>query len=214
MGACSHKRAIAALIAGVILGGPAAGLADEGVTYRWVDEKGVVHYGDRVPPQYAEKERAVLNRQGVEVGRMDAQKSAEQLAADTQRNEQQLRQKQHDNFLLTTYTSVKDIESLRDVRVDQLKGQKAAAEQYVSTLHERLVALQTRAMLFKPYNDRKDARRMPDDLAEDIVRTLNEMHAQRNALAVKDEEEQKLRMEFDADIRRFRELRATARVSP
>ena len=27
-----------------------------GIAYRWVDENGVVHYGDRVPPQYAKKE--------------------------------------------------------------------------------------------------------------------------------------------------------------
>ncbi|MGH8286465.1 MAG: DUF4124 domain-containing protein, partial [Steroidobacteraceae bacterium] len=31
-----------------------AGQKSGEVTYRWVDEKGVVHYGDRVPPQYAE----------------------------------------------------------------------------------------------------------------------------------------------------------------
>jgi len=36
-------------------------------------------------------------------------------------------------------------------------------EQYLENLHSRLSVLQTRAMLFKPYNPRQEARRMPDD---------------------------------------------------
>ena len=45
------------------------------VSYRWVDENGVVHYGDRVPPQYSQKETSVINSQGVEVERREALKS-------------------------------------------------------------------------------------------------------------------------------------------
>src|SRR5271169_937278 len=54
----------------------------QGVAYRWVDEQGVVHYGDHVPPEYTGKDRTILNGRGVEVGHLDAQKSAEQIAAD------------------------------------------------------------------------------------------------------------------------------------
>ena len=117
-----------------------------------------------------------------------------------------MRQKQHDAFLTTNYTSVKDIEALRDVRLDQLRGQKSAAEQYVESLHSRLSALQTRARLFKPYSPRPDARRMPDNLAEDLVHTLNELRTQNSVVTVKDEEENALKAQFQADIDRFREL--------
>jgi hypothetical protein len=176
------------------------------VAYRWVDEQGVVHYGDRIPPQYAEKERTLLNSQGVAVGHVEAAKTPEQAAAQAREQQERLRQKQHDSFLMTTYTSVKDIEALRDVRLDQLKGQRVAAEQYVENLRTRLATLQTRALLFRPYSQRPEARRMPDDLAEDLVRTLNEMRSQTNALAVKGEEESTLRAQFDADIERYQEL--------
>ncbi len=54
----------------------------KGTAYRWVDDQGVVHYGDEIPPQYANRERTVLNGQGVPVRRLDAQKSPDQLAAD------------------------------------------------------------------------------------------------------------------------------------
>ena len=177
------------------------------IAYRWVDEQGVVHYGDSIPPQYAEKAHQQLNRQGVEVGHAEAQKTAEQLAAEERDRMEAVKQKQHDSFLIATYTSVKDIETLRDQRLDQLQGQRIAAEQYVDNLQSRLVALQGRARHFRPYNPRSDARRMPDDLAEDLVRTLNELRTQNAALMAKSEEVSAMRAQFDTDIERYRALR-------
>jgi len=71
---------------------------------------------------------------------------------------------------------------------------------------KRLASLQTRAMNFQPYSPRADARRMPDDLAEDLVRTINELREQTNALAAHKEEETQLRAQFQSDIERYREL--------
>jgi Domain of unknown function (DUF4124) len=178
----------------------------QGVAYRWIDEQGVVHYGDHIPPQYASQDRAILNNQGVEVGHLEAQKSQEQVAAAARERATQLRLRQHDAFLITTYTSVKDIEALRDARLDQLRGQRAAGEQYTDSLRVRLASLQSRALNFRPYSARADARRMPDDLAENLVRTVNELNAQSRELAVKMQEETTLRAQFQADIERYRAL--------
>jgi hypothetical protein len=181
---------------------------DKGAAYKWVDEKGVTHYGDSVPAQDAQRETRVLNKQGMEINRTEAQKTPEEQAAAEREREAMIRQKQHDSFLLTTYTSVKDIESLRDERLEQISGQRRAAEAYVETLHGRLSTLQSRALNFKPYNDKPTARRMPDDLAEDLMRTLNEMRTQKTALAAKDAEETTLRAQFQSDIDRYKELRS------
>ncbi|HXN80078.1 MAG TPA: DUF4124 domain-containing protein [Steroidobacteraceae bacterium] len=198
---------LAALACGIVRAAPGSHTpSQKGIAYRWVDEQGVVHYGDHIPPQYTSQDRAVLNAQGVEVGHLDAQKSAEQQAADAHARAAAMKQKQHDAFLITTYTSVKDIEALRDVRLDQLKGQRAASEQYVESLRTRLASLQTRAFLFQPYSTRADARGMPDDLAENLVRTVNEMRVQTNALASTTAAETLLRSEFQSDIERYREL--------
>jgi hypothetical protein len=182
------------------------GKNNQGIAYKWVDEQGVVHYGDSVPPQYSEKERKILNGQGVEVGHLDAQKTPDQIAIDTRARDEALKQKQHDSFLVTTYTSVKDIEALRDVRLDQLQGQQVAAEQYVENLHSRLAALQKRASIFRPYSARPDAHRMPDDVAEDLVHTLNELRTQSNVLVGKGQEVSALKAQFQTDIERYREL--------
>ncbi len=175
-------------------------------TYRWVDDQGVVHYGDQIPPQYAGKDREIMNPQGVPVGHVDGQKSPDQLAAEARARAEVIKQKQHDSFLITTYTSVKDIEALRDARLEQLKAQRTAGQQYIEGLRARLGALQARAMTFRPYSASAGARPMPDDVAEDLVRTLNEVHTQTSALANQGEEEATLRAQFQADIERYREL--------
>lgn len=191
-------------VAGLTLAWTAA--AADVTAYKWTDDQGVVHYGDSIPPQYAEKAHETLNKQGVAVGHSAAQMSPEELAAAAREHDSLLKQQQHDTFLITTYTSVKDIESLRDVRLDQLQGQRNAAEIYVENLRSRLVALQERAKRFRPYNANPGARRMPDDLAEDMVHTLNEMRTQRNALTAKNEEVSAVRAQFDGDIERYRQL--------
>src|SRR5258708_4335107 len=125
-----------AFIGWVPVAASAAGSNNTGaVTYKWRDEQGIVHYGDSIPPQYAQKERSVLNSRGVEVRKLDAQKSPEQIAAEARAQQTVFRQKQHDAFLITNYGSVKDIDALRDVRLDQLRVQKSAAQQYVVKLH-------------------------------------------------------------------------------
>jgi hypothetical protein len=185
-----------------------------GVAYKWVDEQGVVHYGDNVPPQYAQQDRTLLNREGIAVAHVDAALTPEQAAAAARKKAEALKQRQHDSFLVSTYTSVADIEALRDVRLEQLHGQRAAAEQYIESLRSRLGALQARALSFAPYSDRADARRMPDDVAENLVRTVDEMRQQSNALGAKSEEEKTLRAQFDSDIARYRELHTIHESAP
>src|SRR5262249_52016727 len=135
-----HSLALALLCAA---GGIATvSAADKEVTYKWVDEKGVTHYGDSIPPQYSKQESSVLNKQGVEIRRNDAQKTPEQVAEELRQEQAAIKQKQHDTFLLTTYPSVKDIELLRDERLEQISGQRRAAEAFIEGLHSRLNSLQ------------------------------------------------------------------------
>ena len=206
----------AAVMAAAALDGAAADRSSTGKgkeTYRWVDDKNVVHYGDRVPPEYAKGERAVLNRQGVEVQRLEAEKTPEQIAELERRARLARDQKQHDDFLLTTYTSVRDIEALRDQRLAQIADQRGSTETYIESLNERLAQLQLRAQTFRPYNASPGARPMPDQLAEDLIRALNEVRRQRLVLDDRRNEEIALRAQFQSDIDRFRQLRPSTTAS-
>lgn len=178
-----------------------------GVVYRWVDEHGVVHYGDSIPPKYARDSREILNSEGVEIGHVDAEKTPAQLAAEARARQQRLAQQQHDYFLLSTYTSVKDIESLRDERLSQLEAQQTAARQYVQSLQSRLTSLQSRAQHYKPYSSRPDAPRMPDELAQELVHTLNEVRLQDQAMQARSQQEAQVKAQFQTDIERFEQLK-------
>jgi len=184
--------------------------SDKSVAYRWVDEHGVVHYGDTIPPQYARNSKQILNSEGVQIGQIDAEKSPQQLAAEAHAQARREAQQQHDYFLLSTYTSVKDIESLRDERLAQITAQQTAAQQYVRSLQSRLSSLQSRAQQFKPYSTRPDAARMPDDLAQELVQTLSEVHVQDQAIDARTQQEAQVRAQFQSDIERFQALKATA----
>jgi hypothetical protein len=180
-------------------------------TYRWTDDKGVVHYGDSVPAEYAGKEHSVLNGQGVEVGHVDRLKTPAELAQQGQAEQLARERAQHDQTLLSTYVSTKDIEALRDERLAQIEGQVQASSIYIESLATRLGALQERALQYKPYSTEANARRMPDDLAEDLVRTASEARNQRKALDGKRKEQVDMRAQFEEDIERFRELTAKTR---
>ena len=200
---------VALAASGAIACGHAAHAASSpGQVFKWTDEKGVTHYGDSVPPEYAQGERSVLNSRGVEIGHVEGTNNPAALAEKARQAELARQKAQHDQFLLSTYLSTKDIEQLRDERLSQLDGQIKASNAYVDSLGTRMLALQDRAMHFKPYNSEPTARRMPDDLAEELVRVSSETRSQRAALENKRKEQADMRAQFEADIARFRELTA------
>jgi Domain of unknown function (DUF4124) len=181
-------------------------------TYKWVDEKGVTHYGDSVPSEYSQREQQVLNSQGVEVQKRQAEMSASEAAAYAAKQKEEALRRQHDMFLISTYPSVKEIENVRDTRLDQINAQISASEQYIASLTTRVDGLKQRSMTYAPYNASANARRMPDDLAEEMVRALSELRTQNSALAQRRVELQKVVDQFDLDIKRFKELRTPAAV--
>jgi hypothetical protein len=186
----------------------AAANGDDGSTrfYKWVDEQGVVHYGDSVPPQYSQDAHDVLNGEGVRLTHVAGAQSAAQRSAEQQAAQEAADRAAHDKFLLTTYASTSEIEQLRDERLDQIDGQIKASASYIDSLTLRLAALEERAQHFAPYASTPNAQRMPDELAEDLVHTSNEARLQRTALEAKRQAQSDMRVQFAADIERYREL--------
>jgi hypothetical protein len=179
-------------------------------TYKWVDENGVTHYGDSVPSEYSQREQTVLDRKGVVLQKRQAEMSASEAAAYAAKQKEEAERRQHDMFLISTYPSVKEIENVRDTRLDQINGQISASEAYIASLTTRVDGLKQRSMGYAPYNTKAGARRMPDDLAEEMVRALSELRTQNSALAQRRTELQKVVDQFDADIKRFKELRTSS----
>ena len=198
-----------ALCAGLLAAGLAQAASTNkestGRSYKWVDEHGVTHYGDSVPPEYARQSRSELNSQGVEVRRVAAELSPEEAAAAQQAADEESRRRQHDLFLLNTYTSASDIEQLRDERVSLVDGQMDIARGSIESLNVRLQSLTTRMSGFKPYSE-TGRRRVPDQLAEEVVRAMQERRSLDESIAAREKEKTELRAQFDADLARYREL--------
>ncbi len=196
----------------------AAAPVKTGTVYKWTDDKGEIHYGDAVPAQYAEQEQTILNQHGLAVGAIPGRHSAEQIAAEdaahateeSARDAQKKRQ-QRDQNLLATYLSVEEIETLRDRRSEIIDGQARVISQYLEQLTTRTTQLTEQMRHFRPYATKATAPVLPEHLAEDVVRTLEDTQSQQRALRAKREELQHTRDQFAEDIARFRELKETGK---
>jgi Domain of unknown function (DUF4124) len=175
--------------------------------YKWTDEKGVVHYGDQVPPEAAQQERHVVNPQGVEVDTLSAQKTPEQLAVEEKKQRDTKQQRDRDINLLNTYATVQEIERLRDARVTLLVDQIKVTNQFIDQMNTRMRKLQMDSMHYRPYSNLAGALPMPAGLVDDLVRTGNDIHTQQQNLQQKQQEEKTMRDNFARDIERFKQLK-------
>ena len=185
-----------------------------GKLYQWTDDKGVVHYGDSVPPEYAKADRNVLNNQGVHVGFEQGELTPEQraekarLAAEAEQAKHQREEiARRDKMLLETYISVSDIEDLRNRRLELLEGQIKVTELYLANLRKRLLTLQDEASNYKPYTARENAPQIPENLATDISRTAGSINLYEQTLSHTRSTQETVRNSFDEDIRRFKQLK-------
>ncbi|HEX3948447.1 MAG TPA: DUF4124 domain-containing protein [Steroidobacteraceae bacterium] len=200
--------AVLALRPGAAAPAPAKSPSNNGrVLYKWVDKDGVTHYGDHVPPEYATQEQHVLNSQGYEIRHQDAQKSAEQEAADEQKKLDAEQRQIRDKNLLSTYASVQEIERLRDQRLTLLADQIKVTGQFLETLNGRMKKMRADTLRFKPYSSDPKAPSMPDQVAEDLVRLTTDVRTQEQNLKQKRSEEATMSIQFESDIDRFKELK-------
>ncbi|GAC1302974.1 MAG: hypothetical protein NVSMB10_04470 [Steroidobacteraceae bacterium] len=199
--------AFALLLAAASSATTAIGGTSSRKTYKWVDERGVTQYGDHIPPEFASQEQRVINAQGIETERLEAQKSSEQLAAEEQQRGAAAVQASRDRNLLNTYSSVGEIERLRDQRVNLLTDQIKVTGQFLEILNGQMKRLAASSMRFRPYSSDPHAPPMSDQIAEDLVRVSNDIRTQVENLHEKQSEEATMSAQFDSDIARFKELR-------
>jgi uncharacterized protein DUF4124 len=212
MMAPSTKLLVPALLLALLAAG--AGAQDrqkQQKLYRWVDKNGQVHYGDSIPAEYSEQDRDVLNKQGVKVGREEGiitpEEAAVKAAEDRAARDEQKR-KLRDRVLLQTYQSVQELEVLRDNRLDLVDAQLTIQEQSLSNLRAQRVQIERIAARYAPVNRDPSAEPMPDEIARDLERSATDIDTQQANLEKRRQERENIRQNFEADIKRYQELRA------
>ena len=207
----SIKALLPFVLLALVAGGADAQSDKQKKLYRWVDKNGQVHYGDSVPAEYAEQDRDVLNKQGVAVSREEGTITPEEAAAkaaeDKAARDEQKR-KLRDRVLLQTYQSTKELETLRDNRLDLVDAQLTIQEQSLSNLRAQRKQVERQAKRFAPMNQEAGAPPMPDEVIADLERSANDIQTQEANLERRRQERENIRLTFEADIKRYEELRS------
>ena len=194
----------------ILLVVPLASEAQQRKVYKWVDEEGVLHYGDSIPAEYAELPKEVINDHGVTVANLAGKKTPEQIEAERIEKERVIAEelkRRADQALLATYLSVDEILLHRDRRVELFQAQSRVTELYLKNLERRMVKLRIEAANFQPYSDDPEAPMIDGALAEDIRRTKEVIGRHQRNLKKFQTDEQQIVARFDNDIVRFKALK-------
>lgn len=176
--------------------------------YKWTDAQGNVHYGDRIPPEYAEQEQRRLNEQGVTVEVRERAKTPEELAEErrlaeikAEEEERRRRQQIQDRILLDTFSNEDEIILTRDGKLNAIDAIVRVTEGRIESLRSRLAELTTRAA-----NLERGGKVVPDNLHQDIHSARQQIENNQAYIAQKEREQQDIREQYEADIQRFRGL--------
>ena len=179
----------------------------EAKLYKWVDDKGVTHYGETLPPEYAGKDNVQLNDKGRVIKKSEkisaeelrskdenaARKSAEDKAA--------IEQRRKDNTLLSTFSNENEIDLARDRNLQQVEAVISSIQLQLKSAQQSLESYQQEAE-----QRTKAGRKIPDSLQADITEAENQAKKLQQDLAKALEKSAGVRASYEADKARYREL--------
>jgi hypothetical protein len=210
-----HPRLASVLLglAGLLVAAGAAAGAQPGRIYKWVDEKGVTHYGQSIPLEYRDQGMDEMSKAGMTVRRIEAAATPEQrkAAEDKARREKEdqkrlFEQRRRDTALLNTYTSPREIDEARERSLSLPTQAIRGLEPRVKRAEERLATLQGRADALQ-----KAGKPVPEPLKEDISEARLELDGLRSDIDRQQSQIEAIRTRFDQDKQRYLELTQASR---
>jgi len=175
--------------------------------YKWVDDDGITHYGEVVPPEYANKDKVELDKAGRvvksdEVLTPEKRRAKEQEDAKKREGEQAaLDQQRRDRTLLNTYSNVKEIDLARSRSLQQIDARLNVIHSSIKTASADLSALQNEA---DGYTKRK--KDVPESLKEDLHNAQARLDKLNKDLVQPQAEKAAVESRYDADKTRYMEL--------
>lgn len=201
-----------ALLAGIVLFAVANG-AHAGL-YKWTDEHGIVHYSDRLPPDAVNRASSQLNREGITIRKIgQAPTAAEQQARQAQEaqtrelDRERMLAARRDRALLDSYTNEHDIDLAKSRALATIEGQIASARSYVAQIVVRRDQLEAQQV-------GRPGKAVPPSSARELASIDRELGRQADFIAAKQKEAAAVTSRYDADKRRFLELKRSASDAP
>jgi hypothetical protein len=177
--------------------------AEGGKIIKWVDEKGVTHYGDSMPAKDAGRDNSVINSRGMEVKRNQPLKSQAKNAAAENLDKEAMEQQRRDRTLRAAYTTENEIDLARDRNLQMDEAAVQGLQQHLITAQGHLEANKKTA---EGFNKRKKP--VPPDLAQDLKDNQAEIANVEAQIAQRRATMDATRQRFDNDKRRFVELKS------
>ena len=175
-------------------------------TYKWVDEQGVIHYTDKMPPEAVNKGNVELNKEGVPIRKTDPALTAEQrrqLELQAEQQRQTAKQSEdvarRDRALLSSFTSEAEIDLSRKRGLQTIESILQSAQAYSEQLTKRRAELVAKR---DSYGDKP----VPPAVERELASIDFELGRQNDLIAQKRRETAALEARFDADKKRWREL--------
>lgn len=198
-------RLLAALLAASML---ALAANAQAALYKWTDERGTVHYSDKMPADAVNRASFQLNRQGMTIRKTEQARPVAQRVPKTESDEQQLRQAERDRViaarrdraLIESYTSEAEIELAKSRAVATIDGQVQSAQAFIAQMQKRRDELESKKATFSP-------RPVPGSIVREIETIDGEVRRQNDFVAGKQKESANVAARYEADKQRFRELR-------
>jgi hypothetical protein len=185
----------------------APSITSHAATYKWVDEKGVIHYTDKMPPEDINKGRIELNKQGVPVKATEPaptpeQRRANELEEQRKRDlaKQQDDQARRDRALLSSYTSESEIDLARNRSLRTIESVVQSSKAYAEQLGRRRAGIEAKKKT--EYVDKP----MPPTMERELESINAELTRQDELLTLKQREVIAVNAKYDADKKRWREL--------
>lgn len=179
-------------------------------TFKWVDNEGQIHYGNRVPPEYAKKERRVINERGRTIKVYDALKTPEQREeekklAEIEEKNKALAEKQAtlDRSLLATFSSEEDMLLAKNGKVAAVDALLQLTNSRVESMKKRLLGLTEEAATYE-----RSGKALPVWLESQISNLHEQITTNESFIKDKEKERQTIVKNFDDDIKRYIELTA------
>lgn len=178
--------------------------------YKWVDENGNVFYSDKIPPDQATKRHQLLDERGLVRENVRRAKTPEEVAEErrqrqlqAERDRTEREQAVRDQILLETFPTERDLIIARDDRLTSVDSAIALASKTLNELQSRYDQLDAEMKSLQAEREP-----IPGNLAIDHRRVQSQLSTHGKALQSRKEERENIVAQFEADLTRYRELRA------
>lgn len=192
----------------------ALGASAEARSFKWVDDKGHTHYGETIPPEYANRSNVELDDKGRVIKTQEVLTEEQRRLREEENSRKRLddlaaqNQRRHDRMLLKNYSSEAEIDAARDRNLKQIEPALRSTQERLKEarqqLHQSRVERDAYIDSGRPL--------LPDSLIQQIAHDEGTVSRLEQELAQRQSEIAALHARAEADKQRYREL--TGKVLP